>query len=165
MFVRCSEIRGTPPDVAASSASAPNRAMRSKISSQVPQPPADVVPLHVRLSLPERPAALHCPVHVMSQVPDEHVTFEPAPTVCVHLVPTQSTLQLAPHVPVQVAVVPQAKLQPAVSELHASKAQVCPEGHAQLLPLQTDGPQPTSAVRASAAVMRLRRSRVIEKNP
>jgi hypothetical protein len=80
----------------------------------------DVPPLQVSVALPE---TVHAPSHVMLQIPEEHRMFEPAPTVCVHNLPAQVTLQFAPQVPVQVAPLPQVKLQPVVEALHASKPQ------------------------------------------
>jgi len=92
--------------------------------------------LQVRFTVPPRAPTLQAPEQVMSQDPPEQVTLDPAPTVWVHLVPEQLTLQLAPQEPVQVASPAQSKLQLEVEASQASKAQLCPVGHAQLFPLQ-----------------------------
>lgn len=70
------------------------------------------------------PATAHAPSQVMLQAPPVQVICEPAPTVCVHDAPEQLTLQFGPHVPVQVAPLAQAKLQPDVVPLQASKPQL-----------------------------------------
>jgi hypothetical protein len=118
-------------------------------TSTYSQPPAPWVPLlQVRFSVPVVPT-VHLPVQVMLQVPLAQETFAPSPTVCVHCVPTQPTLQLAPHVPVQVAPAPQAKLQSVPAQV--SKLQDELAGHEQLLPLQTLGPQAEKEKRARAS--------------
>jgi len=61
---------------------------------------------------------------VIAQVPDVQVMLEPAPAVWVQLFPAQPMLQLAPHVPVQVAPEGQEKLQLEVELEHASNAHV-----------------------------------------
>jgi hypothetical protein len=84
----------------------------------------------------------------MLQVPDVHVTFEPAPAVCVHEAPAQLTLQFAPQVPVQVAPEAHAKLHPLVVALQASNAHVCAEAQLQSVPEHTvphpDSPRPST---------------------
>jgi hypothetical protein len=107
--------------------------------------------LQVRLSVPVL-VTLQVPSQVMLHVPALHPTFDPAPTVCVHEVPVQVTLQAAPQLPEQVAVGPQSRLQPLVEAVQPSNAQVWPVGHAQLVPTQTVGPQ---AVIASASETRI----------
>jgi hypothetical protein len=103
-----------------------------------------VPPLQVRFKVPPSVATLHAPSHVMVQVPDEQVTFEPAPAVCVHDLPAQPMLQFAPQVPVQVAPDAHEKLQLAVDALQVSKPQVWSAAQAQLVPVQTV-PQPVIA--------------------
>lgn len=95
-----------------------------------------VPPPQVSLSVP-RAVTLHWPVQVMLQVPAAQTTELPAPTVWVHELPLQLTLQLAPQVPVQVAVEPQLKLQPLVEAVQASKAQLSLAGQSQEVPTQT----------------------------
>lgn len=73
----------------------------------------------------------------MLHVPEPHTTELPAPTVCVQELPLQLTLQLAPQVPVQLAVEPQLKLQPLVEAVQASKAQLSLAGQSQEVPTQT----------------------------
>jgi hypothetical protein len=107
--------------------------------------------LQVSESVPEL-ETVQVPSQVMLHVPALHTTFEPSPTVCVHEVPVQVTLQPAPQVPVQVAVVPHSSRQLAVEALQPSKAQVWLLGHTQLDPTQTVGPQ---AVKDSASDNRI----------
>jgi hypothetical protein len=71
--------------------------------------------------VPPLVSTLHAPSQVMLQVPEVHVTFEPAPAVCVHDLPAQLTLQLAPQVPVQLAPDAHEKLQLLVDALQVSK--------------------------------------------
>ncbi|HMU38399.1 MAG TPA: hypothetical protein PKE31_05255 [Pseudomonadota bacterium] len=60
------------------------------------------------------------------------------------LFPTHETLQLGPQEPVHVEPAAQSKLQPDAPAEHASKAQVELAGHAQLVPTQTEEPQPAA---------------------
>ena len=78
----------------------------------------------------------------MLQVPALQTTELPAPTVWVHVVPLQLTLQLAPQLPVQVALEPQLRLQPLVDAVQTSKAQVSLAGQSQEFPEQTVSVQP-----------------------
>lgn len=87
--------------------------------------------------MPALLATVQAPSQVMSQLPLLHTTLEPVPTVCVHDLPTQVTLQDGPQLPVQVALASQSSRQDAVEALQPSKAQVSPEGQSQLVPAQT----------------------------
>ncbi len=84
---------------------------------------------------------MQAPSQVMLQIPLPQETFEPAPTVCVHCLPTQATSQFEPQLPVHVASVLQLNLQPDVEPLQASKLHEVPVGHEQLVPLHTLVPQ------------------------
>lgn len=98
--------------------------------------------------MPPSVATLQAPSQVMLQVPELQVTFEPAPAVCVHDLPAQPMLQLAPQVPVHVAPEAHAKLQPLVDELHVSKPHVWSDAQLQFVPEHTV-PQPDIATRPS----------------
>ncbi len=74
--------------------------------------------------MPPTAAALQVPSQVMVHVPEVQVTFEPAPAVCVQLLPAHDTAQPEPQVPVQVAPDGHEKLQPAVELEHASNEHV-----------------------------------------
>jgi hypothetical protein len=88
------------------------------------QPVSLFVPLlHVRFSVPIAPV-VHFPSQVMLHVPLEHETVEFAPTVWVHDLPAQSTVQLAPQVPEHVPSLPHEYEHPLIDALHASNAHV-----------------------------------------
>ena len=95
-----------------------------------------VPPPQVRFKVPIE-VTLHWPEQVMLQVPAPQTTELPAPTVWVQVLPLQLTLQLAPQLPLHVAVEPQLRLQPLVEAVQASKAQVSLAGQSHEVPAQT----------------------------
>lgn len=98
------------------------------------QPPTDFVePLQVNVA---EPATVQEPLQVMLQVPLVHETLEPAPTLCVQLLPLQLTLQAAPQFPVQVEPALQDRLQLLVELSHSSNEHVEFAGQSQFLPAQ-----------------------------
>jgi hypothetical protein len=96
------------------------------------------------------PLTLQVPVQVMLQVPAVQATLEAAPTVWVHDLPKQVTLQPEPQVPVQVAPASQLKLQPEVELVQASNEQEVLAGQSQAVPVQM-GMQPERAIAATRA--------------
>jgi hypothetical protein len=113
------------------------------------QPATDwvVPPWQVRVA---EPLTVQVPVQVMLQVPAVHATLEPAPTVCVHCVPRQVTLQLGPQVPVQVDPDAQLKLHPEVLAEQVSNAQEVFEGQLHDVPEQVVPQLDNSRVEQSA---------------
>ena len=113
-----------------------------------PAAPWVVPPPHVSFKVPIE-VTLHWPVQVMLQVPAPQTTELPAPTLWVQVLPLQLTLQLAPQLPVQVAVGPQLRLQSLVEAVHASNAQVSLAGQVQAVPEQTVSVQPLASIKAT----------------
>ncbi len=120
-----------------------------------PVMPLAVPPPQVRLRVPVE-VTLQAPLQVILQVPAEQTTLLPAPTVWVQDLPLQLTLQSAPQVPEQVAVEPQAKLQPLVEAVQASKVQLSAAGQVQAVPEQTESVQAALSRTAMEAKYSLR---------
>ena len=91
----------------------------------------------------------HAPLQVIVHVPLLQLTFAPAPTLWVHAVPLQATLQPAPHEPLHEALDSHVKRQPSVVPLQVSKLQVWPEGQSQAVPEHTDPHDEATSIRNS----------------